>query len=306
MSDKSQSNKTIDFFIIGAPKCGTTALNQYLSDHDDVFMGPKEMNYFLSDSPDIYPHFQNEENYFSTFADAQKGQLVGETSVFYFYSDQAINNILKYNPRAKIIVFVRNPMELLPSLHQQYVKTLYEDNVDFGKALRIGDDRDWHKSLEPIKKNKWLLDYQYMGQLGHRMTSIADLVPPEQLHLIFYDDLKASSENVYQSVLKFLGVDDDGRKTFGRVNVRGVYRSKFIAQFLKNPPNFLKKLWHMIKPALRFVGMGDLYSKAIVANQKKVEAAELPQEDKGYIHDMLSEDIKKLSKITERDLSHWL
>ena len=49
-----------NFFIIGAPKCGTTSLQYYLEQHHDVFFAPKELHFFGEDLK-IKNHF-NEQN----------------------------------------------------------------------------------------------------------------------------------------------------------------------------------------------------------------------------------------------------
>ena len=49
--------KTPNFFIVGAPKCGTTAMNDYLNRHPDIFMATKELHYFGSDFADEEQNF---------------------------------------------------------------------------------------------------------------------------------------------------------------------------------------------------------------------------------------------------------
>ncbi|MDD9875087.1 MAG: sulfotransferase, partial [Gammaproteobacteria bacterium] len=40
------SAKKPNFFIIGAPKCGTTSLDAWLKSHPRIFTAVKEPNYF--------------------------------------------------------------------------------------------------------------------------------------------------------------------------------------------------------------------------------------------------------------------
>ncbi|WP_040414858.1 sulfotransferase [Desulfococcus multivorans] len=58
-----------DFFIIGAPRCGTTSLSRYLSKHPDIcFSRPKEPHYFSTVSqPLTTSHLQRHylERFFS-------------------------------------------------------------------------------------------------------------------------------------------------------------------------------------------------------------------------------------------------
>jgi hypothetical protein len=85
--------KRPNFFIVGAPKCGTTSLSEYLRSHPNVFMSsPKEPHFFATD---LYP--RNPEGidsvaaYLQLFTDARdQHQVVGEASASYMFSDAAI------------------------------------------------------------------------------------------------------------------------------------------------------------------------------------------------------------------------
>ena len=91
-----------DFFILGAPKCGTTALSEYLRRHPRVFVSrPKEPHYFCADFDYYYaPGQRTEEHYLRLFAEADEGHLaVGEASVWYLYSEDAARNIARVRSR---------------------------------------------------------------------------------------------------------------------------------------------------------------------------------------------------------------
>lgn len=107
-------------FIVGAPKCGTTALSTYLSEHREVFLSdPKEPNYFCSDLPERQVVSQMED-YLTLFEGALDGHsVVMEASTWYLVSRVAVANIMEFEPRARLIVMVRNPIDLVHSLHWQ-------------------------------------------------------------------------------------------------------------------------------------------------------------------------------------------
>src|SRR5438270_13689284 len=105
-----------NLFIVGAPKCGTTALNDYLAKHPEVFMATKEQHYFGSDL-----EFQGKQTkavqYFPSFSGAGQCRRRGEASVWYLFSQKAAREIHAYNPRAQVIVMLRNPVDMMYSLH---------------------------------------------------------------------------------------------------------------------------------------------------------------------------------------------
>src|SRR5271170_3647810 len=107
-----------EFFIIGAPKCGTTSLALYLARHRQIFIPTiKEPHYFLTDlrRPG---RVSNQRSYETLFKRAgAHHRISGEASVFYLLSRAAVPNILCFNPHAKFIVMVRSPLEMVVSLH---------------------------------------------------------------------------------------------------------------------------------------------------------------------------------------------
>ncbi|QYO62225.1 sulfotransferase family protein [Leptolyngbya sp. 7M] len=109
-----------NFFIIGLPRCGTTSLSYYLRSHPDVFFPEplfKEPHFF---SPDVYPQqIKTEAEYLKIFERANNAKRIGEASVFYIFSDFARENIQRFNPEAKIIIIIRQPVEFMISLHQK-------------------------------------------------------------------------------------------------------------------------------------------------------------------------------------------
>ena len=68
-----------NFFIIGAPKCGTTALSEYLRSHPSVLISePKEPHYFSTDIDTRYA-IRDLEGYRACYAGASAAhQLIGE------------------------------------------------------------------------------------------------------------------------------------------------------------------------------------------------------------------------------------
>ena len=97
-----------DFFIVGAPKCGTTALYEYLRPHPNVFMSTVKEPHFFAKDLGSYPHIKTDEEYAALFAGANEQHLrVGEASVYYLRSAVAIPNIREFNPDARLIAMFR-------------------------------------------------------------------------------------------------------------------------------------------------------------------------------------------------------
>lgn len=119
-----------DFFIVGAPKCGTTSMCNYLDQHPDIFISnPKELNFFGADLTPP-PRKITLEEYLSHFQDSQ-AKICGEGTPFYLLSQAAGQEIKALNPDAKIIIMLRDPVALIYSLHSQLLFGSSENVADF-------------------------------------------------------------------------------------------------------------------------------------------------------------------------------
>jgi len=142
-----------NFFIIGAPKTGTTALSEYLKDHPNIFFCPvKEPHFFDLDTSKRLK--LNLQTYLSLFAEADPAlhQAVGEGSTGYLFSKVAVSEILKFNPNSKFIVMLRNPVDLVQSWHSEMYYEGVEDVVDFEKAWKLEQERRQGRN---IPKSCW-------------------------------------------------------------------------------------------------------------------------------------------------------
>ena len=107
----------VDFFIVGAPKAGTTSLFHYLNEHLEIEMSSqKEPDYFSDGAlkrQGMYyrkSRIENLEKYHGLFTNKEV-KLRGEASVSYLFYNDVPQKIKDYNPKAKIIIMLRNPID---------------------------------------------------------------------------------------------------------------------------------------------------------------------------------------------------
>ncbi len=132
-----------DFFVVGAPRCGTTALCRYLARNPQICVSrPKEPHYFtrLADLPAAE---EVQSDYIDRFFDHRNDahRVSGEGSVSYLYLPGVIEHILHFNPEARFIASVRNPLTMLPSYHLRMQFLLQEDETDFEWAWHLQEAR---------------------------------------------------------------------------------------------------------------------------------------------------------------------
>lgn len=226
--------KKPNFFILGAPKCGTTSLSHYLSEHQNIFFSdPKEPHYFSTDFSDEYRLIITEEEYLNLFSGAENYKAAGEGSVWYLYSKDAVPNILEYNPDAKFIVMTREPVDMFSSLHAQLLHSLDEDIKDIEKAWKIQKERKKGKYIPDKCREPKLLQYGEVCNLGKQINRLLKLVPDKKnIKIIRLEDLKKNPQRVYEETLDFLSVERDGRQDFPVYNKNSRLKNRKMKQIL--------------------------------------------------------------------------
>ena len=164
-----------NFFIIGAPKCGTTSLASWLAEHPEIYFSPtKEPHYFNTDHRRFLNSLQGYERLFA--GATVQHRAVGEASVWYMYSAAAVANILDYAGEAKFIVMLRNPIEMAPSLHEELVFTGREDVKEFAEAWSLQDVRRNGQKLPPMVWEPKYVQYGDLCSLGVQLDRVFRLV----------------------------------------------------------------------------------------------------------------------------------
>ncbi|MDC0661943.1 sulfotransferase domain-containing protein [Marinobacter sp. SS21] len=295
-----------NFFIIGAPKCGTTSLIGYLANHRQVTISiPKEPHYFLTDLPG-YRRIRNLDDYeacFSTADEQEQPARIGEASTWYLYSKEAVPNILDYNQDAKIIVMIRNPVDMAESLYKQFVYGLEEDAKTFEEAWKLQPERQAGRSIpkhiaEPIR-----LQYKDVCSLGSQLHRVSQIVPRDQLKVIVLDDFKSNTKKVYEEVLGFLGLPPDDTDSFPVLNQRKANRYPSINKLLLTN-SVLDRLVALIKKVFGIEKLG-LSQQLLKLNEKRETGSQLDGKLRRDLTKEFEQEITLLEEWLGRDLTHW-
>jgi len=303
---EAKSNKP-NMFFVGAPKCGTTALVEYLRDHKDIFISePKEPNFFMDDSPSM-KYIDDLQGYKSLYSDklVNNCKVVADASILYMYSKEALSNIKKYNPDAKIVAMIRNPVEMVQSFHLQLLYNLDEDEPDFSIAWDLIAERKAGNKLPQKYRDTKLLFYSDIGKYYEQLKRVYDLFSKEQIKVILYDDFVKSNLDVYKDTLKFLRVPYDGKESFDRINDAKKPKSKFVNKIVQRPPAFLIPIAKTVRKITGNPRLGILEFLDKL-NRDKVDKKNITDELEQCLKTYFREDIKKTSRLIDRDLSKWL
>ena len=294
-----------NFFIVGAPKCGTTALSEYLRDHPNIYLSePKEPHYFSFDF-EQYRITKTRTEYLNLFDGCDSKHLaIGEGSVFYLCSSIALSKIYEYDPQAKIIVMLRNPVEMIYSFHSQLVFTADESEKDFERAWRLQQTRRQGKQIPSQCREPAFLQYARMGKLGEQVERLLDIFPPEQIKIIFFEDFIKTTKNVYDEVIEFLSVPNDGRTNFVRINENKSHKLGAIGNFTAKPPALLTNVALKARDMLGIEEL-NILDRIRSLNTKVVARQPLSDELRAEMVAEFTPDIQKLAQLLNRDLSGW-
>ena len=291
--------KQVNFFILGAPKCGTTSLARWLSEHPRVFMSErKEPNFFNRDFE--WPgRVASLEEYDELFEQAgERHTVVGEATTGYLRSARAVQAILDYATEPKFLVALRNPLALVPSLHAQRIREGLETELSLERAWEIQDERARGRGVPATCPDPQWLHYGRFGLLGEQLQRLLAAVPRERVLVVLLEDLQRDPRAEYRSLLAFLGVPDDERDEFPVVNPRQMPRSAKLAQALR-----LGGAWK------RRLGISwDLRLAPVVAawNARRAETPVVSEVMRETLVSYYRDDVQRLSELLERDLTHWL
>lgn len=296
-----------NFFIVGAPKCGTTALSEYLRTHPQVFMStPKEPHYLAHDFPHYKEQLPTLEAYLDLFEDASPEHVaIGEASVWYLFSKEALSEIRTFCPKARIIAMLRNPVDLVQSIHSQLLWVLDEDLKEFSTAWRLQEERKQGSCLPGSCREPAFLQYGDVAKLGAQMQRLIEIFPKDQIKVIFHDDMKRDILAVYREVLNFLCLKYDGRTAFPKINENKYNHSVRLARLTHRPPQLFVLVLTKFKKLFGIKSLG--WRERLQALNYSVRSR--PKLDEDLHKELVSyfrQDIKLLEQLTERDLSAWL
>ena len=289
-----------NFLIVGAPKCGTTAMWRYLNQHPEVFLSPrKDMHYFGSDLDfSVRTRFSQAE-YEAFFANTT-AQAKGEASVWYLHSKRAAEEIHAYDPNMKIIIMLRDPISLMYAHYTQMRLNALgnEDITSFEEALEAEPAR---KRGQRIPKHNTLpsaLYYTEIARLSVQIQRYLDVFPKEQILFIFQEDMHKNTTEEYRKTLLFLGVDPDVQISFDKINTHKEIRFEFIRTLIGATPqsvkSYIPRSWrHKASKMIRKMNTKHAKRKPIDPDLEK------------KLRMQFSSEIDALAAIIGKDLSSW-
>lgn len=292
--------KIPDFLIIGAPKCGTTALAYFLSQHPCVFITKhKEPRFFTAlpgsmekkitgSGPRLSGNFEKGwEWYNSLFNEAAENQLKGEASTVYLANADAASLIQEYCPNIKLILMLRNPVNRVYSHYWQEHKLGF-DFPDFEVMLQSGHPR-----------------YQYYKNISHYKKHIERYLQyfrRDQIHIIIQEAFKLDPEVHFNQLLNFLEISVIPINVKERKNEMAAPKSRILALMLQK----LRLLeYEKFMPTSLSKKIKEKGIKFIHANQKPHKYPSISSDVFHQLCKDYEDDICYVENLLHTDLKIW-
>jgi len=290
-----------NFLIIGASKCGTTALYYYLKQHLEIsFPNLKEPKYFSSVEA-VFPHngtgdfsvdkyaVKNFEDYQELFG-AIENKRVGEASPdTIYYHEKTVLLIKEKLGDIPIIIMLREPVKRAFSAYM-YLKRDSREQLTFRKGLdaeeqRISDNWDF------------IWAYKKCGLYTEQLKSFLDNF--SNVKIILQEDLKNNTDKILQETFSFLGVDDAFKTDISIQHNESGIPNNFLSKFLLSRNNLFSTV---IREVMKKIIPRFLLEKVASKSLKKVS---ILAEDLAYLKPFFLKDICELEQLINRDLSAW-
>jgi hypothetical protein len=298
--------KKPNFFIVGAPKSGTTSLYKYLKKHPDTFMPElKEPFYFCNDfqresdnfhGKKKFFYFRTQNEYLKIFRGWKEEKVAGEASTIYLYSNVAAKRIFDFNFKAKIIIMIREPVDFLYSLHAHFYYTANEYIKDFNDALTKEVDRKKGKNIPKSVLFPSYLYYSDVARFSDQIQRYLKLFPRNHIKLIVFNDFTNDTKRIFKEVLEFLGIDPSFKPDFKVYNPRKKPKSQLYNRLARKPGYRFRKF---AKNNILFYKIHQ-YLRGKNARQDKRQP--IDSDLRKELMKLYKPEVKKLSKLLQRDL----
>jgi len=249
------------FFHAGFPKSATTWFHRCLREHPDIYVPPADgLHYFTI-------HYEKGDDWYRQFfADFAGEKVVGDTTPSYAGFDWCRRRLAEFNPDAKILITLRNPIDRA-----------------FSHYFHMKQKRGYPARFEEALENKadlfqWLIAF---GFYGHHLTDLFRYFPREQVHVVLYDSIVHDPQEFCRGVFEFLGVDSE-------------FRPSCLDQQINSASRFQPGVWKRF--GRLFTGNKDSreYRQGIHPDTKQ------------RLQQIYRPDIDVLEDLLQLDLGHWL
>ena len=241
------------------------------------------------------------ENYLRCFENKTVVKEAGEASTCYLASPSAAEQIKTFSPNAKIVLMLRNPVDVMYSLHSERGLAIWSTIRDFASAVDSLAERTWTAGRfrgQPVIRPS----YREMVRFSDQVHRYISLFGRDRVHVILYDDLIDSADEVYRGTLVFLGLAEDRRDKFAVMNSNKCARSSTLHRWARAPGTTVRKMARVLPTPVR------MFIAEAANRLNTVEKSRPPMNAdlRKRLVKELEPEIQSLSVLLSRNLSSWV
>ena len=280
-----------NFFIVGAPKSGTTNISYYLIQHTQVFMPENLEPYYFArlDIPQNYEReiISDEKKYLDLFKNTKSCRAIGESSPVYLYCPHSALEIKNRFPNSKIIISLRNPIEIAYSEYFSLKFMGFDKNRSFNELL--------DSSKEQLDQNEFHIDSLLeAGFYSKHIKRFQKIFSKNQIKIIIFEEYVKNTIPTINSILSFLDID---KSIAFKTAPKGAYKvpRNFASQKLMNNSTF-RKTAKFIIPTVARQKIGERFLV------KESSRPVLKQNERQRLKEIYQDDVENLAKLLGRSL----
>jgi len=201
------------YIIVGADKCGTTALRYHLNKHEEIYCHHTEINFFSQNK-----NYNLGINKYDEIFNGINKPIYGEKSVgSYMFLKIAIDRIYENYPDIKIIISLREPVNRVYSSYNHHIND-GDINMPFIQLITQNENNN---QLEDLI-DTYLNQYRNCGsectlQRGYYINYIEYIYstfPNENIYIGINEEFLKNPLEEYNKLFKFLGAKELSHETF--------------------------------------------------------------------------------------------
>lgn len=277
-----------NLYIVGPPRSGTTSLHEWLAQHPDV--GRPELKEPLYHATDLATpqRVADRTEYLGLYEGFDAARYRIDASPWYLYSRDAASSIRDVAPDAHIVVMLRNPADMLASLHGRHVLVGLEPERDLVTAIFDGP------AQEDPDEFRRSLDYLAVGRVGEQVSRYLDCFPREQIHFVELAAMSSRPQATHLDLLRALGLTPVQLQHYEKFNAARTVRNRAMA-------------W--ATGAIAGGRRSDRVRRAVasrIARRASVPGRDMvPPSVRRRLSAALADDVALLAELSGRDLSAW-
>jgi len=295
--------KKPNFIIAGFPKCGTTSLHHYLSEHPQIFMpSQKELHFFTyeilsklkngpKDGAVKKTQIQDSKKYLDFYRNVKNEIAVGDASPSYINYPNQFLKIKEYLEDPKFIIVLRDPINRAYS-NYLHLKREQRETLTFKEAV----NRE-NKRIKDKYSDFWY--YKFNSTYYDKILKAKETF--KEVLIITSEELNENHEATMKKVYKFLDVDCNfiTKRKSNRFNKGGYYKKNLFTKIIFQPSKFKNLIKKFIKPtpSLKIL-------LARVASVFRAKTEEIDEETVLYLTKHFKEEVKKLKSLNI-NTSNW-